>query len=513
MGGHEGYSGTPLWKIQQQNAAQREAALQESLAYAAERTRPIVPPNVLAEAVSVGGPSGKPFARHVLVKCLRKVAQNSKVELPATGLFANQAPMGLFALFDGQSSAGDPGPAAAEFCARNFHKKVLENLASLPPGCVSETFVKAALVKSFQELDEELLDTRPDIKDGCGAAVALLLGEHLFTAVLGTCDVTLCEAGPRSVAVPLGRAQGRCGLPEERALLARAGGSVLGEGPAARVVGPAGSSRVSRTLGDPAWKRQGAALTCNPEVQASRLSWAERHLFLLLATTPVGEALGAQEMVAAASGFAAQPRAACGEVVSRAMARSPCSAPGQFTVVEVWFLSGGPNGMEARDEEAPEVGREAPKKKAKIVATVALPGREVKSARLRHILVRYQEPGAVPDDRKPSSTRQESEALLRAPLTEFRDELSELKRRFGKLKRPEELALKSERFLRRCKEHSVCPTAQKGGGMCGDLGWVSREAQRKLSREFQEAVAVLRPGDWSDIVPSADGLHIIQRIA
>merc|ERR1712083_150171 len=111
---------------------------------------------------------------------------------------------------------------------------------------------------------------------------------------------------------------------------------------------------------------------------------------------------------------------------------------------------------------------------------------------------------------KPLRTRPEAETLLRTLMKELRAELEELRRKPNASKKPEELALQSERFSKLCKQHSECPTAMKGGGMCGDLGWVSREAQRKLGKEFQEAVAVLKPGDWSDIVNSTDGLHIIQ---
>ncbi|CAK0873174.1 unnamed protein product [Prorocentrum cordatum] len=133
-------------------------------------------------AVSAGSVSGKSVTKHVIVKDLRKVAGAMKVDLPASGIFDHLAPIGLYALFDGQSCAGPPGPVAAEYCARNFHKKVLENVCSLPANCTSDTFVKAALVKSFEDLDKDLLEALPDTEEGCGAAVALLVGEYLFTA-------------------------------------------------------------------------------------------------------------------------------------------------------------------------------------------------------------------------------------------------------------------------------------------------------------------------------------------
>jgi len=513
VGGHEGYSGTPLWKVQQQNAAQREAALQESLAYAAERTKPVPPVNVLAEAVSIGGLSGKRLVRHVLIKCLRKVAQNSRVDLPTSGLFSNQAPIGLYCLFDGQSSAGEAGPAAAEYCARNFYKKVLENLSSLPAGATSDIFVKAALVKTFEDLDKEILE-QPDVKDGCGASIALIIGEYLFTAVLGNCDATLCEAeNTRQRAVPLGRSQGRCHLPEERARLQRAGGAVIGEGATARVVIAGGTSSVSRSLGDPLWKGVGggsAVLSCIPEIHSIKLSWAEKHLYLFITAKPLAEALTSQQMVDSAGDFAVQPRAACGELIQKASSMGVAPTD-QCTAIQVCFLRGGPYGGEAEET----VGGEAPKKKPRLGAAVGA-AVETKSARLRHIMVNSQETPTPPVPGQKAEeirTRVEAEALLRQLLREFKTELEDLRRKHGRLKKPEDLWQKSGLFAKLCKEYSVCPTAQKGGGMCGDLGWVSREAQRKFSREFHDAVSVLRPGDWSDIVPSSSGLHIVQRIA
>lgn len=347
--------------------------------------------------------------------------------------------------------------------------------------------------------------------------MALLLGEYLFTAVLGTCDAVLCEAidGIRaSTASSLGRTQGRCYLPEERTRLLRAGAAIVGEGVAARITSPIGSSAVSRSLGNPMWK---PILSCIPEIQSVKLSWADKHHFLLLATKPITEAMQPQELVDVAAAFPAQPRAACGELIAQATTKGLVSSD-QGTVVEVWFLSGGPSaGLGVADDDASGAGGnavEAPPKKIKIASGLAAPGGETKSARLRHILIRFQDGRPAPDGRKQSTrTRLEAEALLRRLLREFQAELEELRRKSGRCKKPEDLAFRSQKFLKLCKEHSVCPTAQNGSGMCGDLGWMTREAQRKLGKEFQEAVSVLRPGDWSDIVASTDGLHIVQRIA
>jgi len=140
IGGHEGWSGTPFWKIQAQAAQQRELLLQESLAYVSER-KPIVPPNVLVEAACVGGSAGegsKPFCRHVLIKCLRRVSDRMRVELPTTGLFASQAPLGLFALFDGQQTILD---------SRALGQRSFAPETSIPRfSTTSRTFLQTALV-------------------------------------------------------------------------------------------------------------------------------------------------------------------------------------------------------------------------------------------------------------------------------------------------------------------------------------------------------------------------------
>mmetsp|Transcript_22536 Transcript_22536/g.40681 ORF Transcript_22536/g.40681 Transcript_22536/m.40681 type:complete len:525 (-) Transcript_22536:64-1638(-) len=519
VGGHEGMSGTPLWKIREQHAAHREAAMAESLAYVAARSKPIIPPNVLVDGVSQGGGGGsKPLVRHVLVKDLRKVADRMKLEFPMTGLFENQSPIGLYALFDGQSSAGESGPMAAEYCAKNFHKKVMDNCSALPPNCTSETFVKAALVKSFEDLDKELLDTQPDILDGCGAAVALLIGDTLFTAVLGLCDGILYEVtGEQGQTKPLGRSQGRCHLQEERARLGRIpGATVVGNGPGSKVRTADGSvSSVSRSLGDRAWKGTSggaAVLSCIPEVQGTKLSWSDkkptptskretRHVFFLLNSKPVAEAIDEQEMVDIAKEYPQQPRAATGELCTRAVEKAPGE---QHTSVEVWLLPGGPTG--GQDDAGTDEKVEPAKKKQKT-------GNDMTSARLRHIMIKFQDvPQKAPDGKKVGRSKSEAETLIRKLMRELHLDMVEL-RKTNKGRKPEEIALRSTKFLSLCKEHSECETSKRGGNMCGDLGWVSKDLQLKRGGNFRELVAALRPGDYSDVATSAEGMHLIQRIA
>merc|ERR1740139_1733508 len=105
-------SGTPLWKIREQMAQFRNVAEREVMSLGTTYI-PEEPPNVLVDAASVGGPSGagiKANVRHVIVKDLNKLAKRSKIDFPKSIVFKDKAPIGLYAIFDGQSAAS-VGPA------------------------------------------------------------------------------------------------------------------------------------------------------------------------------------------------------------------------------------------------------------------------------------------------------------------------------------------------------------------------------------------------------------------
>merc|ERR1719221_1277392 len=267
-----GYSGTPLWKLKQQGALPRfnredEEAEQQAAAAAAQEDQEDLL-RVAVDAVSLGRADGvgeKPLVRHVIVKDLRKVAARSKVPLPTGGLFENRAAVQLFALFDGQSCADAqaPGPLAAEWCAKQVLPKLLRNISALPPGYENATFLKATLTKTFEDLDKEILRGQPAIHDGCGGAVALMIGNMLFTGVCGKCDATLCEqdskpalGGPKILhtPVPMGANQGRTDLPEEQSWIASNGGVVYQGGVTGPHLPPGTVSAVTRSLGDRMWK-------------------------------------------------------------------------------------------------------------------------------------------------------------------------------------------------------------------------------------------------------------------
>eukprot|EP00434_Breviolum_minutum_P019053 symbB.v1.2.016797.t1/scaffold1270.1/size227213/9 len=200
--------------------------------------------------------------------------------------------------------------------------------------------------------------------------------------------------------------------------------------------------------------------------------------------------------------FPNQPRAAVGEVVTKAVER--CAPTAQCTAVEVWLLAGGFLGM--AEEVGADTKDEGPAKKKQKTTT------DMTSARLRHIMLKFQEGAPKTPDGKKVRSKAEAETLMRKIMRALNEEAKELKSKH-RGRKPEDYALKSERFTKLCKEHSECPSAQKGGAMCGDLGWVSKDMQSKRGGNFRELVAAMRPGDYSDIVTSTEGLHLLQRIA
>lgn len=517
----------PFWKAKQQ-MAQYDAHLPINLPVPEVDNDPPEPPNVLVDAVSVGGsndPKQKPLVRHVLVKDLSKIGRRLNLTFPKTGVFSNKAPMGLYALFDGQSCAGTPGPMAADFCARNFYTKLLGRLGALPAMAADRAAVEGALKRSFEELDHELLANQPEVRDGCGAAVALLIGGHVFTAVLGRCSAVLCEVeeGAYRASPALGGRRGD--VADDARRVQAAGGTVFGESGRARIRHPLGlESPVSRSLGDRSWKGGGfpngegpPIVVCVPEVRSAALRGQEAHPFLLLAAASVAESLGPQELVEIASGFRVQPRAACGEIAARALeAHAGAAALAQCTAVEVCFLpprAGPEDKKRAPGTAGPEPSpRASAAKKARVGAA---PGGETSSVRLRHICLTYSDmrqqlKEAEAKGKKPRS-RQEAEAVLRGAMTELRKDLSSAKK--PPKDATELVNATSKKFMELCKEHSECETARKGGAMCGDLGWLTPEERTKMGGSFREVVDVLLPGQFSDIAVSDQGVHLVQRTA
>mmetsp|Transcript_71430 Transcript_71430/g.209740 ORF Transcript_71430/g.209740 Transcript_71430/m.209740 type:complete len:542 (+) Transcript_71430:140-1765(+) len=526
-GGNDGMSGAPMWQIKKKMAItdeQKEQIIEQLLREKEIKSKPAEPPWVLVDAVSSGESiKGKPLVRHVLVKDLNKVAALKNAELPSTGIFqmkdsARKAPMGLFAVFDGQSCAGEQGPIAAEFCARNFHVKLLANLTMLRPEAATDTYVKAAIIKSFHDLDAEYLVQHSDVHQGCGAAVALLIADYVIVAVLGKCSAVLVESvGGKLKPVPYGLSQAKPSDPSERIRLQKSGAVVVTSGNSATIRHPSGAlSPVSRSIGDPLWKGQAAGglgpefLIPTPEVASIELKGHDSHPSLFLVASPVAECLSPQDMLEVSSAFSVQPRLACGEIAAKVQEALKAADPQpQHVVAQVCFL---PAKEKPKEKEAEK--KEPPLKKAKLD--------QLSSMRLRHILVKHSDPApgsaaakakAAP---KPDSgrTRLEAEVLLRQAMHDLQKDLAALAAQGKKPRNPTDLVvIQSKKFADICRTLSECPTAKKGGSMCGDLGWMTSEQLNALGGAFREKVAPLKPGQWSDICPSDQGVHLVQRVA
>eukprot|EP00440_Ansanella_granifera_P022660 gb/GFBE01024613.1/.p1 GENE.gb/GFBE01024613.1/~~gb/GFBE01024613.1/.p1 ORF type:complete len:529 (+),score=133.60 gb/GFBE01024613.1/:1-1587(+) len=511
-----GFSGTPMWKLKQQGqipnlfkekeeAKEKEAREAKEAEDAAECLR------VVVDAVSLGRTELN-LVRHLIVKDLRKVAARSKIALPTGGLFENRAPLQLFALFDGQSSAEGPGPMAAEVCAKTLLPKLLRNMSVIPQGYENSTFLKACLKKAFEDLDKEVLRNQPGVQDGCGGAVALCVGNKLFTAVCGQCELVLVEAGVRkgnkqdpSKAVDMGCNQGNWGLPDDAKFLTDNGGMVFqGAGGKLMTSNPSGkTTAVSRSIGDRVWKGSMGGVPGSlrlmrsvPETRYQELAWGEKHLGLLLTSAPVPTAVPSAQAAVTISDYELKPRAASGDIASRA-ASAPQNANSQCTALVVQFV---PYNEKAAAEPAA--------KKAK---------REAESVRLRHIVVKHQDCGQPWDPVRSvsvSRTSQEAEAILRGALQDLVQEAKTIKLPAGSKQASKAALQPTPKFTALCKELSECTTAQKGGGMMGDLGWLQPDQlQKQFGPAFAEAAKNLSPGQWSDLATSEIGIHIFQRIA
>jgi len=518
-------SGAPMWQIKKkmtQYEQERQKMVDDYIAQHEEKSKPAEAPWVLVDAVPQGErPKGqKPLVFHVLVKDLNKVAKMKGAELPTSGIFQNKAPMGLYAVFDGQSCAGAAGHTAAEFCARNFHIKMLANLTMLQPAAqaATDTYVKAAMIKSFHDLDAEYLAQHRDVHHGCGAAVA-----HVFVAVIGRCSAVLAEVeNGKLKPVPFGLSQAKPSDASERMRLQRSGAVVVQNAGRACIRHPSGAmSPVSRSMGDPLWKGPagGSAgpelVICTPEVTSVELKGHEVHQALLLLAANISENLSPEAIIETTGEFSLQPRLCCGEIGSQAFAGlKETDAKPQSVVAQICFLPP----KEKDKAKAPDGKEQPPAKKAKVEV------QKLSSVRLRHILVRHSDerpPAAAaaakaaaakrPAEAQSTRPRSEAEALLRKAMWDIRKDM----KASGKTaKNASELViLQGKKFAELCRELSECPSAKKGGSMCGDMGWLSVEELTRMGGTFREKVEPLKPGQWSDVTPSDQGVHLIQRIA
>jgi len=261
---------------------------------------------------------------------------------------------------------------AAELCCRHALGKILRNLLSLPANNCTATFVKAALLKTFEDLERELFVA--GITERCGASLALVIGDWLFTAVLGPCSAVLCQAD--GSAPPASGSHGYAATQ-----LSAPGAMSVPTSP-------------EHTLG-------------TPDVRGTQMSLGDGHEpFFVLAGVPVTSAVPSKEITDICAGFLRRPRASCGEIVARAAKKLGDTA-------ECATVAGFLKAAEKVTKEGEPASKRAKKEAQQL---------SMESVRLRHIIVRYKDAKQAFDPLKNKAvtrTREEAEALLRETLTEL----------------------------------------------------------------------------------------------
>eukprot|EP00929_Paragymnodinium_shiwhaense_P107848 TRINITY_DN74202_c0_g1_i1.p1 TRINITY_DN74202_c0_g1~~TRINITY_DN74202_c0_g1_i1.p1 ORF type:complete len:490 (-),score=135.90 TRINITY_DN74202_c0_g1_i1:81-1550(-) len=474
--GNIGYSGAPLWKIKQQTQqhqamvqAAQEAALEEQKRLEELKKAQVEQQKgdkIFADGVMVKGTKGAQMVKQILVKDLRKAASAMRMKLPEHGIFNDGGGLrALFALFDGHGGEG-LGPKSAEHCCRHLLGNILRNLLSLPVEHCTATFVKAALLKTFEDLESELLMAQ--VPDRCHASLILVVGEWLFSAVLGHCGAVYCQG-------PVGKSTG----PDEMTQL-RTGASALQVG--------------FGTLG-------------TPEVKGVQVRSHERRCCFVLSGVPVAGAVASSEIQELTSAFGGRPRAVAGEVTARTVAKL-CGNQTLPKEADGTVLFGADCACIAGIFK-PNDGTDGPP-----AAKKAKTEQKTDNVRIRHILIRYKGARAIAGakDNKPiTRSREDAEVVLRNALLDLQKD--------GYHGGDKMWAAKATpRIINITRELSECKSSQRGGSMCGDLGWLAqRDLQNMGMTEgkdgFWEAILQLKVAEWSDVLHSDQGCHLVMRIA
>jgi len=414
------------------------------------------------------------LARHVLVKDLRKVAGALNISLPTQGIFADGGCRSIVALFDSQG-VSEPDAKAAETCCRQLPVTLLRNVSMVPAQNCIPAYVKAALLKTFEDLDLAV----SGIGKRCAAAVAFVVGRWLFSAVLGRCIAVLFTQPrtspdglpPRHVATPLAAV--------------------------CATLGPALPGAMVQTS-----PRENLSV---PEVMGHKLDDGDDP-FIIMTGSPVGTALSVQEILETGRHFLHRPRAACGEIVAKATDRlaaidaapdGGAAQPPACAAVAAFFRE--------PDDEPGRKGETNSAKRPRVEAG------NMESVRLRHIVVRHREckfPVDPLKNKAATRTPMEAETLLRETLAELLKDGNH----WGDSKWA---AQSTPRIMKTIQDISECKSALKGGSQRGDLGWLGKKDLERLGTKegFADPIRALSVGEWSDVLHSEQGAHLIMRIA
>lgn len=186
-------------------------------------------------------------------------------------------------------------------------------------------------------------------------------------------------------------------------------------------------------------------------------------------------ALPSQRLAALAKGLGRQPKAAA----LRWCTEADASAPSVGAVCVAF---------EAKTRASEPAAASGPAAKRLKVASGAQAG----SVFLRHVLFRHPQVRVMdPLARREGAARSVGDAESAALAT------------------LQALIADPSSFGRVCRERSDCQTATQPGNMTGHLGWVGRGEQEA---PFEEAAFHLDANEFSDLVTTSRGIHIIQRL-
>ncbi|CAJ1380035.1 unnamed protein product, partial [Effrenium voratum] len=110
---------------------------------------------------------------------------------------------------------------------------------------------------------------------------------------------------------------------------------------------------------------------------------------------------------------------------------------------------------------------------------------------LRHILFRHQQLRVMDPAARRDGARSPAEAEATA------------------LKVLLQLQAEPQAFVRLCREHSDCASAEQPGALAGHMGWVARGEQEP---SLEEAAFALQLNELGDLVATSRGVHLVQRI-
>mmetsp|Transcript_13011 Transcript_13011/g.46247 ORF Transcript_13011/g.46247 Transcript_13011/m.46247 type:complete len:562 (-) Transcript_13011:429-2114(-) len=411
--------------------------------------------------------------KHVMVKDLAKAAQALRMSIEHL-----DRPCALYALYDGHRGGNGAGNACADFCVKNMQHKLLPKLAAYR-GFWDSLRLESALHESFHELECEFAEKHPSAKDGCCAAVLLLMGQRLVLASVGDIACVLCTRGGQ--VAELFRPHVIKGVDDdddEDDEDDEAGDST----DAVAQVAPPEVDGVTfgwtRTLGDLDLKTPSSStrLLAAPEVRVLQLE--PEHQGVALVSRALYKAVGRSVAVATVFGRnLGRPRMASGALVDAAV--QWLVQVGDLNLGSVVLFFDKVKGAEMPLNKKPKQGQSS-------------------QVRVRHILLKHRECKSTVDkvrNKQVKRTRGEAERLLRAVLEQCASDPT-----------------KKATFTQRCKEISECQASLSAGDLAGDLGWL-KLGKGKFGPAFDAAALALQVGQLSDLVDSDQGIHIILRSA